>query len=591
MSTFDTANSRRQSLSRCGESWMPQCTTSPGQSTQTNLIEQPSMTPITSPKSERNIKSAGRPGESGRGPLLMPTRPRKTRMLLWPLVAVFAAGAIGFVWLLTLPAPLEIWLQKRVLQALREHFHGDVQLQNLRVTLVPSFRATAENLVLSNRSGSDLPPLITVQHVTAEVGLFQLLRTPVHINRVKLDGLEIQVTPKRDRRPSVPDKPQHHMHLANFVIDTVEADGTKLYVLRKDPAKDPMEWDIRKLSLQSAGIGQPMKFQAELTNPTPPGVIETTGHFGPWDFDEPSTTAVSGHYNFQHADLSVFNGISGALSSTGDFSGTLHNIVVDGAAEVPDFQLDRGGQAVQLNTKFHAIVNGTNGTNGNTTLQPVTAQFLKSSVSILKAEVASKAGQSGKTIEMEIDMHDARVQDVLALASKSQPSILTGRLNLHAELVLPPGHRSVLQKMLLNGNFKLSDARFSDEAVKKVVTELSRRGQGRPNDSNIQDVLAEFIGDFRLQNANLSISSLQFAVPGVKANMKGSYGLSSEQLSLVGDVRLSVRVSQTMAGTKRVVLVPFDPLFMKHGAATYLPITIAGTRSRPQIKMNWKELF
>jgi len=77
----------------------------------------------------------------------------------------------------------------------------------------------------------------------------------------------------------------------------------------------------------------------------------------------------------------------------------------------------------------------------------------------------------------------------------------------------------------------------------------------------------------------------------VNATMKGSYGLASEQLNFVGDVRLAVPVSQTMTGAKRVVLVPFDPIFMRHGAGTYLPLSIAGTRSQPQIKVSWKKLF
>jgi len=526
--------------------------------------------------------------ESQIGPPSMPARPRMARTVLWWILAPLAAGTIGFIWLLTLPAPLEIWLQTGVLQALREHYHADVQLQHLRVTLVPSFHVTADNLVLSNGSGPDLPPLITVKHLAAEVGVFELLRTPVHIRWVKLDGLEIQVAPKRDQRDTALAKPKPRMHFANFVIDTVEADGTKLYILRIDPTKEPMGWDIHKLSLRSAGIGQPMKFVAELTNPTPPGVIETTGHFGPWNFDEPSNTAVSGHYDFQHAELSVFNGISGILSSAGDFSGTLHNIVVDGAAEVPDFQLDRGGQAVDLSTKFYAIVDGTN---GNTELQPVHAHFLKSDVVIVKGEVARKAGQTGKAIALDIDMRDARVQDVLAFASKSVPPVLTGRLELQAHLVLPPREEPVLQAMRLNGRFTLTDAKFNDGTVTKVITKLSRRAQGKPNDPNVGDLPTEFSGAFRLQEANLNISKLQFAVPGVNATMKGSYGLASEQLNFVGDVRLAVPVSQTMTGAKRVVLVPFDPIFMRHGAGTYLPLSIAGTRSQPQIKVSWKKLF
>ena len=134
------------------------------------------------------------------------------------------------------------------------------------------------------------------------------------------------------------------------------------------------------------------------------------------NLDEPSSTKVGGHYIFEHADLSVFNGVSGILSSTGDYDGTLHNIVVDGTTDVPDFQLDRGGRSVHLTTGFHAIVDGTN---GNTYLQPVKAHFLESNVTT-KGEVASRPGQKGKTIALDIDIDDAHLQDVLELASKNR---------------------------------------------------------------------------------------------------------------------------------------------------------------------------
>ena len=231
------------------------------------------------------------------------------------------------------------------------------------------------------------------------------------------------------------------------------------------------------------------------------------------------------------------------------------------------------------------------GTNGNTTLQPLNAHFLNSDGSIVNGQISRKAGQKAKTITMEIDIHGGRVQDILALASKSEPPVLTGGIKLRAQLVLPPGKDTVLHKMLLNGNFKLSDTRFSDETMKRVIAELSSRGQGRPTERNIQDVPAEFTGDFRLHDATLSIGKLKFGVPGVTAEMRGSYGIASEQLDFVGDVRLSVPVSQTMTGAKRMVLIPFDPIFMRHGAGTYLPLNIAGTRSQPQIKVNWKKLF
>ena len=507
--------------------------------------------------------------------------------MLWVFLAVAVVGVAGFVYLLTIPAPLERWLQGRVLQALREHYQADVQLENLRVTLIPGFYATAENFVLPNRRGGDVPPLVTVKHLTVRANLLQLLRTPVRVSSVTLDGMEIKVAPKRDQHDQSPSTvPKYHTHLANFDIDRVEAGGTMLYILRKDPDAEPLLFELRKLALRSAGVGQPMTFTAELTNPTPPGVIQTKGHFGPWNFDEPSATPVDGNYDFQHADLSVFPGISGILSSQGKYTGALNNIVVDGATDVPNFQLDSGGQEVHLTTKFHAIVDGTN---GNTYLQPVNAHFLHSDVST-SGEVAGKPGQKGKTITLAVDMTRARVQDVLALAAKGTP-MLTGGLALKAKLLLPPGKQPVLQKMQLAGTFDVSEAKFTQPKLKDAVNGLSRRGQGKPDDTSIDNVAAEFRGDFTLRHSTITFARLEFAAPGVGAQVKGSYEVNTGSLNFVGDVRLEATVSQTMTGAKHVLLKPFDPMFKKHGAGTYLPVEIGGVRDHPEVKLQWKKLF
>jgi len=60
------------------------------------------------------------------------------------------------------------------------------------------------------------------------------------------------------------------------------------------------------------------------------------------------------------------------LSSVGEFTGQLNNIVVDGTTETPDFSLDTANHPMPLHTKFHAVVDGTN---GDTYLQPVDARL------------------------------------------------------------------------------------------------------------------------------------------------------------------------------------------------------------------------
>jgi hypothetical protein len=71
-----------------------------------------------------------------------------------------------------------------------------------------------------------------------------------------------------------------------------------------------------------------MEFEAELTNPVPRGEIHTSGRFGPWQREDPSLTPIAGTYAFEEADLGMFDGIEGTLSSTGPYEGVLERIVV-----------------------------------------------------------------------------------------------------------------------------------------------------------------------------------------------------------------------------------------------------------------------
>lgn len=271
----------------------------------------------------------------------------------------------------------------------------------------------------------------------------------------------------------------------------------------------------------------------------------------------------------------------------GDYKGELNDITVDGTTDVPDFQLDRGGQPVHLTTQFHAIVDGTN---GNTYLQPVNGHFLNTDI-VTRGEVAGQKGKKGKTISLDVDLRKAYMQDALALATKATPPLLTGQLVLQAKLVLPPGDDPVLQKMRLDGRFNLTDARFTHPKMKDALAQLSRRGQGKPNDTSIDNIAAEFRGDFTLRHSTIKFASLQFQEPGARAEVQGSYAVAAGDLDFVGQVSLDAKVSQTMTGAKHILLKPFDPLFNKHGAGTWLPVEITGTRDQPDIKLQWKKLF
>lgn len=158
---------------------------------------------------------------------------RSTRIILAVLALLVIVIAGGIFWLLTVPAPLEHMMQARVERALSDHFQREVRLENMHVTLIPVFRVTADSFALPNRQ-PDQPPLIAIKHFTAEANPLELLRTPIHVSSLYLVGLVIKIAPKGEKLAESP-KPRRRLHLANFVIDRVLADGTLLYILPKDP--------------------------------------------------------------------------------------------------------------------------------------------------------------------------------------------------------------------------------------------------------------------------------------------------------------------------------------------------------------------
>ena len=105
--------------------------------------------------------------------------------------------------------------------------------------------------------------------------------------------------------------------------------GQQLTTLPREAWKEPLQFDIQHLRLYGGGPGEAMKFDAVLINAKPPGEIRSSGTFGPWDRAEPGGTPVSGKYTFRDADLSVFKGIAGILSSDGEYHGSLGHIEVN----------------------------------------------------------------------------------------------------------------------------------------------------------------------------------------------------------------------------------------------------------------------
>jgi hypothetical protein len=491
----------------------------------------------------------------------------------------------------------EPYIRQQTIQYLEKRFDSDVELASLQVHLPKMSvfemiarrargavaRVEAEGISMRHKANPDLPPMFRMKQVSFEVDLGTLFDTPKTIRSVVVDGMDITIPPK-GRRPtfgSGADEEQEDRDSPSqetgVIIEEVIVSDSSLTILPRDAKKIPLRFDLHRVRLESAGKDVAMTYDATLTNAKPPGDIQSKGTFGPWVAGEPGDTPLAGEYEFKNANLGVFSGIAGTLDSTGRFKGTLSSIEVEGEASVPNFTLKRSDNPVPLKTRFNVLVDGTN---GDSILKPVVGT-LGSTTFTTSGAVIKRDTDRHRSISLDVVMPNGNLRDVLRLAMKGTP-FMEGRIHLKTRIDIPPLSGKVREKLQLDGQFELTDARFLRSKIQSHIDTLSRRGQGKPKDEEIDQVVSGMAGSFKLVNEVITFRSLSFAVPGAGVDLAGTYDLDNDALDFHGALKLQAKVSQTMTGWKRWVLKPVDPFFSKNGAGTFLRIQVDGSSKEPR---------
>lgn len=508
------------------------------------------------------------------------------------LAGLFVAGII-------LSRRFEPFLREQTIAYLETRFHASVSLKSIHINVplkspldlvfhkgkMIKVRVNGEELDVKLKSLPSAPSILKMRKFLFEADLDAMLSGKGLVNRVNLDGFEINIPPKVDRpkvanslQPPEPPAGGEKPQKVDVLIEEVLASDSTLTILPKDAAKAPLIFRIHALRLESAGTGVAMKYQAQLTNAKPPGLIHCTGTFGPWVADSPSDTPLTGKYTFDNANLGVFKGIAGTLASTGDFHGTLDEITVDGETRVPDFRLTMSGNRMPLTTKYHAIVDGTN---GDTRLEPVQG-VLGGTAFTVRGGVVRNAGTKGKTVDLKAVMPKGKLENVLLLAMKGDKPFMKGGIQLDFRVVLPPGQGEIADRLRLKGSFKLIDSLFSSRQVQEGLDSLSRRAQGQPQNDEIGEIPSQMSGDFEMAEGKIEFPKLGFEIPGAEVDLAGNYVFHSQELDFHGTARMQARLSQMMKSRwKRLALKPVDPFFAKEGYGMVVKIKITGTREKP----------
>ncbi|MEZ5351844.1 MAG: AsmA-like C-terminal region-containing protein [Bryobacteraceae bacterium] len=501
------------------------------------------------------------------------------------IVAVSAGAAAALVAILAV-APLigGPWVDRVVRERLaavaRDRFESSVTVEHVAVSLLPP-SATMTGVVFRHRSRNDVPPLFEIDRMEIRGGLGILAPAP-RASSVRLAGLRIVIPRGNDSAQPESEPANPNGASPNYGAAEVIADGAQLRVLSKKPGREPLEFDLQMLRMRDVSLADPMKYTARLTNPKPPGLIHSAGEFGPWNGPDPTLTPLQGIYELTDADLSDFKGLRGILRSNGRFQGLLEEIVVDGEADVPRFALEISGNPVHLKTQFHAIVDGTN---GDTRLEPVNAQFLKSSV-VARGAIEGREGVKGKGVSLDVRVRRARIEDMLRLAMRGGKPLLRGPIRFQTRLDLPPGQGDVIERLRLNGAFEVENGKFQQPAIQDKIDSLSRKGLGEPENAAIDDVSTGLAGSFRLASGIIRFRQLSFEVPGVGVRLDGAFDLRDESVDLTGTLRMDAKVSETVTGFRSVLLKAVDPLFGRRKAGAVVPIKISGTRSKPEFGLD-----
>jgi hypothetical protein len=479
-------------------------------------------------------------------------------------------------------------LKGRVIETLSTRFNSKVELDGFDVSLIKGLEVSGDGLRIFAPDDvvakGATTPLIAIRHFEFHTGLRGLFLKPMHVGTVNVSGMVVTIPPREWRSQGPPST--KHKGKMKIVVDEIVCDNSRLVIGTLKPGKDPKDFELRHIVMHGVGPYKPWRYDATIINAIPKGDVHAVGTFGPWNTESSGDSTVTGHYTFDHADLNPIKGIGGILSSTGKFEGQLDKIVVDGETQTPDFSLDTANHPVPLETKFHAIVDGTT---GDTYLQPVQARLGESDMTASGAIVNIKG--KGHVIDLDVVVPDGRIQDMLELGVKTQPVIMTGRIGMKVKLHISPGKESVSKKLELKGGFTLRQIHFTNPQWQDKVDMLSLRAQGDPEAAKpgATDVRSKMVGDFSMAAGRLDFSRLRYDLPGAEVRLMGVYSLNGDQFDFHGNVETQAKLSQMVASKwKSLLLKAVDPFFTKNGKGTQVPVVIHGTKDAPKFGVDFK---
>ncbi len=445
-------------------------------------------------------------------------------------------------------------------------------------------------------SGNNGAALLTLRRLTIEASYSGLLSHPNHVEKLVAEGASAKLADIKagTHSPGESSGDAQHNTAQNSssrnsgrqqevstIIDELLVRDSVL-VLDEEPA---YQLDIHELRMLNLDPKKTIPFEVALHITKPDAEIRSDGWIGPEAADDMRKTPLSGSYRMK-GELGVFKSITGALSSRGQFHGTLADLQVEGTTESPNFGVKESSHRMRLDTEFRGSVDLKT---GEVRLPDLKAR-LGSTDLLASAAIAGK----GKNVELDVTRGQGDVEDLLNLFSHDPRPPMAGPMAFQTRINLPwQPKKPFKERVLLAGDFKIDPARFTSGRTQFNVDKLSARAQGEtrkgekkgdkakhagPESDDPNPTLSNLKGHVELKNGVAAFSHLSFSVPGATANMAGTYNLVEKRVDLHGKMSMQASLSQATTGVKSFFLKILDPFFRKKHAGAVIPVAMTGTQ-------------
>jgi len=466
-----------------------------------------------------------------------------------------------------------------------EHFaFSKVHVSSFHQSFFPTPGYVAEGLVFTRDSKGTPVTMATVQRFTCRASWWTMLLLRDQLKQVRLSKLVVRI-------PNPLPAPLHlHTEAKEAtVIKEIIADGALLEVEQSPNDLAPSRFGFPELALKNVSEKTSVGFRTVMEIPKPTGTLSINGDFGPVNPEKPLETPVAGAFNLANGNLGCFHSLSGLLSGSGSFHGRVARVVVQGTANIPNFALSSVQHSVALRGEFHALVKGEN---GDVSLESARVSF-PNTIMNAQGSISSKPGQPGKTVSLDIEAKQGRVEDLLRLLLKADPPALDANISFKTHAELPDGDGPFLRRVGLTGNFRITRAQFSKLNSRNKLDQLSAHVRGDKREEEQPGEAPAVVFDFNapamvLRDGTAHFSNTLFTLPGGSAKGSGTYNLLDKRIDWTGDFAMRTDLSGATTGLKSILLKPLAPFFRGKHSGAVVPIHVGGTYSHPLFELSLK---